>query len=145
MAIIRIFIRSIVLKKKKKNLRDNASGRAFTFTAKGQVILRGKPNKAVQVNCSQGFPFHPLFFSMSLVDFESIRNILEIETCTVVRGNFYRGHTRPGKPAFLTDDRSFIGYRSPRNEEVGFFQTYMLVYVWNIYHWPRETLHKTCL
>lgn len=58
MAIIRIFIRSIILK---KNLHDNASGRTFTFMPKGQVILRGKPNKAIQVNCSQGFPFHPFF------------------------------------------------------------------------------------
>lgn len=61
MAIIRIFIRSIVLKKS----TYNASGRALTFMPKGQVILREKPNKTVQVNCSQGFPFPPLFFHVA--------------------------------------------------------------------------------
>lgn len=122
MAIIsvRIFIRSIVVRKKKKNLRDNTFGRTFTFTPKGQVIVRGKPNKAVQVNCSQGFPFHPFFFHVA-GRFWIDTNILEIETWPVLYGATFIVDTRPGETRIPHEWPSFIEYRSPRNQDVGFF------------------------
>lgn len=126
MAIIRIFIRSIVLKKS----TYNASGRALTFMPKGQVILREKPNKAIQVNCSQGFPFPPLFFHVA-GRFWIDTNILEIETCTV-QGNFYRGH-ETAETRIPHEWPSFIEYRSPRNQEVGFFKRTCCTYTFEIF------------
>lgn len=151
MAIIsvRIFIRSIVLRKKNKKIYVTIPPEErFTFTPKGQVILRGKPNKAVQVNCL--FPrlsIPPLFFFFPcrwsiLNRYEHSRNWNL--TCTV-RGNFLPWTQDPGKPAFLTNDRLLSNIEARETKTSVFFQTYVLVYVWNIYHWPRETQHKTCL
>lgn len=66
---------------------------------KGQVILRGKPNKAIQVNCSQGFPFHPFFpCRWSILNrYEHSRNWNLYCTGQLLPW-------APGKPAFLTND-----------------------------------------
>lgn len=96
----------------------------FTFTPKGQVILRGKPNKAVQVNCL--FPrlsIPPLFFffSVSLVDFESIRTFSKLKPDLYCTGQLFTVDTRPGETRIPHEWPSFIEYRSPRNQDVGFF------------------------
>lgn len=89
----------------------------FTFTPKGQVILRGKPNKAVQVNCL--FPrlsIPPLFFFFRVAGrFWIDTNILEIETWPVLYGaTFYRGHKTRGNPH---SSRMTVFYRISKPEK----------------------------
>lgn len=147
MAIIsvRIFIRSIVVREKKKKstwqyLRKNV----HVHTERSSNCSR----KAEQSSSSQLFPrlsIPPLFFSMSLVDFESIRTFSKLKPDLYCTGQLLSWTQDPGKPAFLTNDRLLSNIEARETKTSVFFQTYMLVYVWNIYHWPRETQRKTCL